>query len=94
MSIEIKYRGKTATAKDIECINKLIADNPGDSRRALSVKLCQQWNWVQANGAYRDMVCRGLMLKLHRQGYIQLPETRRKPNNPLVNRKKPAIDRP
>jgi hypothetical protein len=89
MTIEIKYRGKTVTAKDIDFINKLIADNPADSRRALSVKLCKAWNWVQANGAYRDMVCRSFMLMLHRQGYIKLPAKRLTTNNPLANRKKP-----
>jgi hypothetical protein len=90
MRVEIKYRGKTVTAKDIDFINRLIADNPNDSRRALSVKLCREWNWVQANGAYRDMVCRGLMLLLHRSGHIELPARKLKPNNPFVNRKQPV----
>jgi hypothetical protein len=89
MSVEIKYRGKAVTAKDIGFIKRLIEDNPNDSRRALSVKLCREWNWVQANGAYRDMVCRGLMLLLHRSGHIELPSRKLKPNNPFVNRKKP-----
>ncbi len=89
MTTVIKYRGKTATEKDIVFIKKLIADNPGDSRRALSFKLCKEWNWVQANGAYRDMVCRGFMLKLHREGYIELPRKRRTTHNPFLNRKKP-----
>jgi hypothetical protein len=31
---------------------------------------------VQANGALRDMVCRGLMLMLHREGLIELPAAR------------------
>lgn len=90
MTTEIKYRGKTATAEDIAFIRKLIADNPGDSRRALSVKLCKEWNWVQENGAYRDMVCRSFMLLLHREGHIELPPKRRTPNNPLANRRKPT----
>lgn len=90
MSVEIKYRGKAVSAKDIDFINRLIADHPNDSRRALSVRLCREWNWVQANGAYRDMVCRGLMLLLHRSGHIELPASKLKPNNPFVNRKKPV----
>ncbi len=90
MSVEIKYRGKAVTAKDIDFIKRLIADNPNDSRRVLSVKLCREWNWIQANGAYRDMVCRGLMLLLHRNGYIVLPARKLKPNTPFVNRKKPV----
>ncbi|HWR86959.1 MAG TPA: DUF4338 domain-containing protein, partial [Acidiferrobacterales bacterium] len=48
------------------------------------------WNWVQANGAPRDMVCRGLMLMLHREGLIELPPVRWVPRNPMVDRSQPA----
>jgi len=89
MDLEIKYRGKIATTEDVVFINNLIKDNPHDSRRALSVKLCKAWNWVQPNGALRDMVCRGFMLELHRAGYIHLPAKKCSPNNPLVNRGMP-----
>lgn len=89
MSLEIKYQGKVATLDDIEFINKLIADNPEDSRRVLSRKLCEAWNWVQSNGRPCDMVCRGFMLKLHRAGYIKLPPKKCNPNNPLVDRPSP-----
>jgi len=84
------YRGKHVHADDIVFINTLISQNPCDSRRALSKKLCQAWNWVQPNGALRDMVCRGLMLGLHRAGHIRLPEKKNHPKNPFVDRKKPA----
>jgi hypothetical protein len=65
------------TDDDLVFIRGLIAENPELSRRGLSIKLCEAWNWVQANGALRDMVCRGLMLMLHRQGLIDLPALRR-----------------
>jgi hypothetical protein len=84
------YRGKHLSAEDIAFINTLIAQNPADSRRALSKKLCRAWNWVQPNGALRDMVCRGLMLGLHRAGHIRLPDKKSYPKNPFVDRKKPA----
>jgi hypothetical protein len=90
MDTQITYRGKTATAEDIGFISELISNNPNDSRWALSIKLCKEWNWIQANGALRDMVCRGFMLKLHRGGYITLPPKRCAPNNPFLNRKKPV----
>jgi len=90
MSLEIKYRGRVVTSKDVSFINQLIAENPGDSRWRLSKKLCTAWDWVQANGALCDMVCRGLMLKLHRAGHIRLPARRRIVDNPFVNRKKPS----
>lgn len=89
MEAILTYRGKTITAEDAAFIQTLIDQNPHDSRRRLSVKLCQTWNWTQANGALRDMVCRGLMLALHRAGHIKLPEKKASPNNPLANRRAP-----
>ncbi len=89
MELEIKYRGKLVTGNDIGFINTLISEHPDESRRALSKRLCLAWNWVQPNGTLRDMVCRGLMLQLHRAGHITLPEKRSNPHNPFVDRKKP-----
>jgi hypothetical protein len=54
--------------------------------------LCEAWNWRQANGALRDMVCRGLMLALHRAGHLQLPAPKCAPANPLAKRTKPSTD--
>ena len=90
MSLRFRYRGKVVTSRDIAFINQLIDENPTDSRWALSKKLCLSWNWVQPNGALRDMVCRGLMLELHRAGHIKLPPKKRNPPNPFIHRKKPA----
>ena len=90
MSLEFRYRGKVVTDDDTAFIRQLILDNPSDSRWALSKKLCRAWNWVQPNGALKDMVCRGLMLELHRAGHIRLPAKKRRVNNPFVNRKRPA----
>lgn len=89
MDLEVKYRGRVASTEDVAFINNLIKDNPNDSRRVLSIKLCKAWNWRQKNGALRDMVCRGFMLELHRAGYIRLPEKKCYPNNPLVHRSTP-----
>ncbi|MEA1878064.1 MAG: DUF4338 domain-containing protein [Bacteroidota bacterium] len=102
MDFEIKYRGRVATARDVDFINNLISENPNHSRRALSQQLCKAWNWVQANGALQDMICRGFMLYLESEGYIKLPPRKCLPNNPLVDRTPPArvtidrtpIDRP
>ena len=46
MDLGIKYQGKIATTDDVEFINRLIAENRNDNRRALSKKLCEAWNWV------------------------------------------------
>jgi Domain of unknown function (DUF4338) len=57
--------------------------------RRLSEKLCEAWQWKQANGALRDMVCRGLLLMLHRARQIELPGIRFRPPNPLARRERP-----
>jgi hypothetical protein len=90
MDLKTRYHGKGVTQQDIDFINTLISDNPDDSRRALSKKLCRAWNWTQPNGVLRDMYCRGFMLHLQSEGYIRLPPKRQTPNNPLVNRQEPA----
>lgn len=87
---ELKYRGKVVTSEDILYIRELIAAHPRASRRKLSQKLCEAWQWKQANGALRDMVCRGLLLMLDRAGQIELPAVRFVPHNPLARRQRPA----
>jgi hypothetical protein len=89
MATQWKYRGREIGAEDIALIRRLVSEHPGASRRSLSVKLCEAWQWKQANGAPRDMVCRGLLLMLHRAGEIELPPVRFTPPNPLVQRERP-----
>lgn len=88
--MELRYRGRVVSEADVEFIRRLIRENPGRSRRALSKKLCEAWEWKQANGAPRDMVCRGLLLMLERAGQISLPPVRFVPRNPFIERAKPA----
>ena len=81
VEVVFAYRGRKVSSADIAFIRELIAAHPGLSRRRLSAKLCQAWNWVQPNGQLRDMVARSLMLQLHRAGHIQLPTQRFVPVN-------------
>lgn len=84
------YRGREVSSEDVAFIRRLIVEHPRASRRELSQKLCEAWHWQQANGAPRDMVCRGLLLMLDRAGAIQLPPVRYTPPNPLARRARPA----
>ena len=86
---EWRYRGRTVTDEEIDFIRRLVAEHPTASRRRLSEKLCEAWQWKQANGAPRDMVCRGLLLMLDRAGQIELPAIRFRPPNPLAQRERP-----
>jgi hypothetical protein len=84
-----RYRGREIWPEDIALIERLMAENPRWSRRRLSAGLCRAWNWVQPNGALRDMVCRSLLLQLHRAGLIALPAKRFSPRNNVLARTKP-----
>ena len=85
-----KYRGRVVTVEEVGFIRGLIAANTGASRRTLSKRLCEAWDWRQANGALCDMVCRGLLLMLERAGEIELPPVTYQRHNPLAHRVRPA----
>jgi len=87
-----KYRGRAVSVGEIGFIRELIATHPEAGRCALSRRLCEAWNWKQANGALCDQICRGLLLKLERAGEIQLPPVRFRPaRNPLAERRPPEL---
>jgi Druantia protein DruA len=89
----LSFRGRQIRAADVAFLRELIARHPGLSRRRLSVKVCEAWNWVQPNGQTRDMVCRGLMLALHRAGHIELPAKRVSPrNNAIAHRRVSEVE--
>ena len=87
---EFTYRGRPISGADILFIRDLVAAHPQASRRTLSKQLCEAWEWKQANGALRDMVCRGLLLMLERAGRITLPPVTYVRHNPLARRVSPA----
>ena len=82
----LRYRGRSITTADVAQIRALIAAHPNLSRRALSQKLCELWEWRQPNGVLRDMVCRSLLLRLHEAGAISLPSARTVFNPRIVAR--------
>jgi hypothetical protein len=87
--IEYRYRGHNVGEAEITFLREFIAAHPELSRCALSRQVCEAWQWKQANGALREMVCRGLMLALERAGYIQLPPIRFKVRNHIAERERP-----
>jgi hypothetical protein len=78
MATLVKYRRREANAEDIEFVRNMITQNPKASRRKLSLMLCEAWDWRQQNGQLCDVLCRGLLLAMHRGGFIELPAPRMK----------------
>jgi hypothetical protein len=72
-----RYRGQEIGGDQIAFLREFIHAHASSSRWKLSRQLCEALGWKQANGALRDMVCRGLLLMLERAGQIELPPVRR-----------------
>jgi hypothetical protein len=72
-----RYRGQEIRGEQLVFLREFIAAHPSSSRWKLSRQLCEALGWKQANGALRDVVCRGLLLMLERAGQIELPPVRR-----------------
>jgi hypothetical protein len=87
--VEFRYRGRQISQEDVLYIRALVEQHSNESRRMLSTKLCEAWQWRQSNGALRDMVCRGLLLMLERAGQITLPPVSYVRHNPLARRVRP-----
>ena len=87
---EIRYRGRAFTGREIEEIREVILTHRDRSRWFISRELCRRWHWVQPNGVLKDIICRGFLLHLARQGFIELPPCRKKTPYRLAHAKKPA----
>jgi uncharacterized protein DUF4338 len=77
MAETLRYRGQEIGSEQIVFLREFILTHPTSSRWKLSRQLCEALGWKQANGALRDIVCRGLLLMLERAGEIELPPVRR-----------------
>jgi hypothetical protein len=95
MEIVTRYRGRDISESELAVVRQIIGAYPDASRRFISKEVCKAWDWRQANGTLKDMVCRSLLLLLESKGLIKLPPPKCKLPNPLANRKKPirvAVD--
>ena len=72
-------QGRNITTADIDCVRRLIEENPSFTRRRLSQEICRLWNWKNAQGQIKDMACRTLLLKLARKNLVVLPPRAQEP---------------
>jgi len=86
METTMTIRGRSITSTDIQRIQCFMDENPQWHRTKLSRELCIAWDWKALNGQYKDMACRGLLLKLEKLGLITLPPRRAQAYNSLRNR--------
>jgi hypothetical protein len=79
-SIPKRYSGSVFAAQQIERIRALIREHPQASRQQLSYRVCEVFGWRKSDGSLKDMSCRVALLRMHREGLIELPVPRHKVN--------------
>jgi hypothetical protein len=73
-----RYCGREFTPKELEQIRSLIKHNPEFNRTRLSKEVCLILQWLKPDGKLKDMSCRVAMLRMDKDGLIQLPPSTRK----------------
>jgi hypothetical protein len=67
----LRYRGRSIDTADVEFLRALVAEHSTASRRALSVAVCEAWDWKQANGVLEEALVDGLIAEYHYLGFAR-----------------------
>lgn len=80
-AVLVRYRNRDILEPDLRFIDSAFADGP--TRIEAGRRICQAWDWRQANGELAVPACIDLILHLHEWGHIKLPQprARRGPNS-------------
>jgi hypothetical protein len=73
MERELIVRRRRVGPEEVAQIRQLIAEEGWRGRSHVSSRLCEIWDWRQANGRYRQIACRDLLRQLEFKGLIELP---------------------
>ena len=72
-----RYSGRVFDAATLEQVRGILRAHAGASRQQLSYRVCEALDWRKADGSLKDMSCRVALLRLYREGLIELPAPRR-----------------
>ena len=75
-----RYSGRSFSADEIAYLRTLILEHPQASRQQLSYRVCEDLGWRKPDGSLKDMSCRVALLRMHREGLIELPAPKHKVN--------------
>lgn len=84
----LQYCGRRFRAEEIEWIRQLIDREPRLGRTAVSMRFCDEFGWMSANGRRKEMSCRVALLRMEQDGLLVLPPRQKRNGNGRV---RPAI---
>ena len=73
MDQHLVIRRRVIREEDLRGIRQLIEQEGARGRSYVSNRLCEIWDWRQANGRFRQIACRELLRRLEARGLIELP---------------------
>ena len=73
VSVPRRYCGRLFSAEEMDLVRGLIASDPAKTRAQLSRDVCDLLSWRRPDGRRKDMSCRVAMLRMERDGLLQLP---------------------
>lgn len=71
-----RYCGRDFSPRQMRIIRRIIAEDPDRSRFQISKIVCETLGWFKPGGGLKDMSCRVAMLRMQKDGLIQLPPPR------------------
>jgi hypothetical protein len=92
MDAESIVQGRLIGLKELESIQRLLAENPQWTRTRISRALCELWDWRAPNGQLKDMAARTLLRKLEQRGCVRLPAQRWAPPNRMRSKRLRPVD--
>jgi Druantia protein DruA len=90
---DLVIRRRVIRQADLLLIRQLIEDEGVRGRSHISNRLCEIWNWRQANGRFRQIACRDLLRQLQGKGLVELPTMRCAARRPGYRNRVPRLDR-
>jgi len=85
---EVLCQGRRLSGDQLIWLRDWIADHPQWSRKRLSRELCQQWDWRNGRGEFKDFAARSFLEKLEARALVVLPVLQTQYSHP-----RPKLDR-
>jgi hypothetical protein len=71
-----RYCGRDFSEAELALVRALIAEDPARTRADLSRLACRALRWLRHDGGLKEMSCRVAMLRMEKDGLVQLPPPR------------------
>lgn len=72
----MQFAGSTLGPHDLDRLRRLARDHRAETRLDLARRACKLFGWVRPNGAFPERSCLNLLVRLEREGVLELPPAR------------------